>query len=100
MSFIQLTITALVVCAALGLIMALAWLVQQKSGNAGWVDVSWSFGVGAVAFVAALLPLHRQWPQWRQIYRLHSSLHPGVCDLAFTSLDELAPPRMTRDIAT
>ena len=67
MSFIQLTITALVVCAALGLIMTLAWLVQQKTGNAGWVDVSWSFGVGAVAFVAALLPLHQQWPQWRQL---------------------------------
>jgi steroid 5-alpha reductase family enzyme len=66
-SFIQLTITALVVCAALGLIMTLAWLVEQKSGNAGWVDVSWSFGVGAVAFVAALLPLHHQWPQWRQL---------------------------------
>jgi steroid 5-alpha reductase family enzyme len=67
-SFIQLMITALVVCAALGLIMTLAWLVEQKSGNAGWVDVSWSFGVGAVASIAALLPLHGTWPHWRQIF--------------------------------
>jgi len=66
-SFIELTLTALVVCAALGLIMALAWLVEQKSGNAGWVDVSWSFGVGAVASIAALLPLHGTWPHWRQL---------------------------------
>ena len=99
MSFIQLTITALVVCAALSSIMTLAWLVQQRTGNAGWVDVSWSFGVGAVAFVAALLPLHSG-GRTGDRYRLQSSLHPGACDLAFTSLDELAPPRMIRDIAT
>ena len=67
MSFIELTLTALVVCAALGAIMALAWYVQQKSGNAGWVDVSWSFGVGWVAFVAALLPWQTEWPHWRQL---------------------------------
>jgi steroid 5-alpha reductase family enzyme len=66
-SFIELALTALVVCAVLGAIMALAWYVQQKSGNACWVDVSWSFGVGAVAFVAALLPWQTEWPHWRQL---------------------------------
>jgi steroid 5-alpha reductase family enzyme len=66
-SFIELALTALVVCAALCAIMAFAWYVQQKSGNAGWVDVSWSFGVGAVAFVAALLPWQTEWPHWRQL---------------------------------
>jgi steroid 5-alpha reductase family enzyme len=67
-SFIQLAINALVVCAALSLVMTLAWLVQQRTGNAGWVDVSWSFGVGAVAAAAALLPWHKDWPHWRQIF--------------------------------
>ncbi len=60
----------MLVCAAaaLGSVMALAWRVQQTSGNSGWVDVSWTFGVGGVAFLAALAPLRQDlWPAWRQI---------------------------------
>ncbi len=64
MSLIQLAITALFVWAALSLIMTLAWLAQQKTGNSGWVDVSWSLGVGVTAVFAALLPIP---PHWRQI---------------------------------
>lgn len=47
--------------------MALAWFIQQKSGNSGWVDVSWSLSVGTVAFFVALLPLDTDWPHWRQL---------------------------------
>ena len=47
--------------------MALAWLVQRKTGNSGWVDVSWSLGVGVVSFLFALLPMHSGWPHWRQL---------------------------------
>lgn len=67
MSFTELTIAALVIGAALCSIMAGAWLVQQKAGHSGWIDVSWSLGVGAVASGAALLPLHQHWPHWRQL---------------------------------
>ena len=42
---------------ALSLIMIGAWWAQRRTGNTGWNDVSWSFGVGATAFVAALIPV-------------------------------------------
>jgi steroid 5-alpha reductase family enzyme len=66
-SLIQLAITALCVYAASSLIMALAWLAQQKSGNSGWADVSWSLGVGVTASFAVLVPLQHGWLHWRQI---------------------------------
>lgn len=47
--------------------MALAWLVQRRTGNSGWVDVSWSLGVGVVSFLVALLPMQSDWPHWRQL---------------------------------
>ena len=67
MSFIQLTLCAVFVAAALSLIMASAWYVQQKSGKTGWVDVTWSLGVGGIAFIAAAWPLGQAWSHWRQI---------------------------------
>lgn len=42
---------------ALSLLMALAWLVQQRSGNSGWVDAIWSYATGLVGAGAALWPL-------------------------------------------
>lgn len=42
---------------ALSAIMASAWVVQQKTGNSGWVDTIWTFGLGLVAIVAALAPI-------------------------------------------
>lgn len=61
------TVAALAAGASLSAIMALAWVIQQRSGNSGWVDVSWSLGVGSVAFLAALYPMHAGWPHWRQL---------------------------------
>jgi steroid 5-alpha reductase family enzyme len=66
-SFFQLLITALGLSATLAAIMALAWHIQRTSGNSGWVDVTWSLGVGGVAFVAAAWPGELGWPHWRQI---------------------------------
>ncbi|MDQ2083067.1 DUF1295 domain-containing protein [Xanthobacteraceae bacterium Astr-EGSB] len=43
--------------AALSAIMATAWRLQQRTGNSGWVDTIWSFGTGAVAVGAALVPV-------------------------------------------
>ena len=52
--------------ATMSVIMALAWFVQRRTGNSGWVDVTWSLGVGVVSFLVALLPMHSDWPHWRQ----------------------------------
>src|ERR1700757_4248313 len=52
---------------ALSILMALAWLVQQRTGNSGWVDTIWTFAVGLVGAGGALWPLAgsssnaRQW---------------------------------------
>ncbi len=32
--------------------MAIAWLIQQKTGNSGWVDTIWSAATGGVALIA------------------------------------------------
>jgi steroid 5-alpha reductase family enzyme len=80
MSLLQLAIMSGCVVFALITVMAAAWRMQEASGNSGWVDVSWTFGVGGVAFLAALAPLAQEaaeeaaqgaapepWPHWRQI---------------------------------
>jgi steroid 5-alpha reductase family enzyme len=64
---VQLTIATFFVSSALISIMALAWYFQQKNGNSGWVDVSWSLGVGAIASIAAAWPFDENSPHWRQI---------------------------------
>jgi steroid 5-alpha reductase family enzyme len=37
--------------------MAAAWWFQRRLGNAGWVDVFWTFATGGVAVLGALWPL-------------------------------------------
>ena len=52
---------------ALGLcaVMTVAWWIQQCSGKSGLVDACWTFGVGASAIVAALLPLSARYRRAR-----------------------------------
>ena len=60
--------TVLATGAALPAIMACVWKVQRRTGNSGWIDVFWTFGVGASACALALLPIEeREWPQTRQL---------------------------------
>jgi steroid 5-alpha reductase family enzyme len=66
-TLIQFTIATIFVAAALSSIMALAWFVHRKTGNSGWIDVTWSLGVGGVAFIATAWPLGQSWPHWRQM---------------------------------
>ena len=40
----------------LSLVMAGAWALQRATGNSGWVDVVWSFGLGGAGLVLALTP--------------------------------------------
>jgi len=58
---------ALVVIAlSLSVLMALAWLVQQRTGNSGWVDTIWTFSVGLVGVGGALWPVMGAAPNARQ----------------------------------
>lgn len=68
MILVDLTATALVAAVALSAIMTGAWWIQRKTGNTGWIDVFWTFGLGGTASAAALLPLTEgTWPRLRQL---------------------------------
>jgi steroid 5-alpha reductase family enzyme len=43
-------------------LMALAWMIQQRTGNSGWVDTIWTCSVGLVGAVAAIWPLDGDLP--------------------------------------
>ena len=40
--------------AALCALMTAAWVIQQRTGNSGWVDTIWTFTTGLVGIAAAL----------------------------------------------
>ena len=67
--------------------MAVAWIVQQRTGNSGWVDTIWTFSVGLVGAVAALWPFSAEapcrrgngwWRRWSRPGRCASALHIAV----------------------
>ena len=33
-----------------------AWLVERRTGNSGWIDSIWTFGLGTAGMVGSLLP--------------------------------------------
>ena len=41
----------------LSLILMLAWGIQKRTGNSGWVDVTWTYGLGLGSAFVALWPL-------------------------------------------
>lgn len=42
---------------ALSLAMTLAWIVEQRTQNSGWIDTVWTFGLGSIGIASALIPL-------------------------------------------
>lgn len=53
---------------ALVLAMSAAWVIQRRAANVGWVDVVWSFAMGAAGVVYALAPAPGiAWPGPRQL---------------------------------
>ena len=46
--------------------MAGAWIVQQRTGNSGWVDTIWTFSLGIVGVGCALWPIAGSPPNPRQ----------------------------------
>jgi len=57
MTAVQFLVALGAIVVALSVIMAGAWLVQQRTGNSGWVDTIWTFGLGVTGLVTALFPL-------------------------------------------
>ncbi len=41
---------------AMALIMTVAWALQRRTQNSGWIDMVWTFGLGAVGVTSALIP--------------------------------------------
>ena len=71
---------------SLSALMAGAWVVQQRTGNSGWVDTIWTFSVGLVGAASALWPVAGSAPNARQwlvaalvtIWSLRLGLHIAV----------------------
>src|SRR5882757_3191610 len=51
---------------SLSVLMAGAFLVQQRTGNSGWVDTIWTFSLGLTGAGSALWPIAGQAPTIRQ----------------------------------
>src|SRR5487761_1940503 len=51
---------------SLSLLMAGAWMVQQRTGNSGWIDTIWTFSLGLVGAGSALWPVADAAPNARQ----------------------------------
>jgi steroid 5-alpha reductase family enzyme len=66
MSLSTLFLVLLAQWAALASVMTGAWAVQRRSGNAGYIDAVWTFGLGLVGIVSALAPLDGREPGGRQ----------------------------------
>src|SRR6201988_588484 len=54
------------IAASLSILMAGAWVVQQRTGNSGWVDTIWTFSLGLVGAISALWPIEASPPNARQ----------------------------------
>jgi steroid 5-alpha reductase family enzyme len=55
-SVYQFVIAVITIAAALSVIMTGAWLAWRGTRNSGWVDATWTFGLGAVGCIGALGP--------------------------------------------
>lgn len=68
--FLSLALLSVLIVAAVAFsfVMSIATAVERRTGNAGWVDSFWTFGLGAVCAGAALAPLGFEgWPAARQL---------------------------------
>src|SRR6478672_4416161 len=54
------------IAVSLSVLMAGAWLVQQRTGNSGWVDTIWTYSLGLVGAGSALWPIGGAAPNARQ----------------------------------
>lgn len=62
----QLLVALIAIAVALAVLMAGAWVIQQRTGNSGWVDTIWTFSLGLVGAGSALWPIAGAAPNARQ----------------------------------
>ena len=55
-----------VIAVSLSVLMGIAWVAQQRTGNSGWVDTIWTFAVGLTGAGSALWPVAGEMPNPRQ----------------------------------
>lgn len=56
----------LAIALSLAVLMAIAGMAQQRTGNSGWVDTIWTFSVGLSGAGSALWPVGGSAPNARQ----------------------------------
>ena len=57
---VQFFIGLVIIACALSLAMSLAWAIEQRTKNSGWIDTVWTFGLGSIGVASALIPLPTQ----------------------------------------
>ncbi len=62
MTVLQFSVELIAIAVALSAVMSLGWAAEQRSGNSGWIDTVWTFGLGFVGIGAALFPLAAEVP--------------------------------------
>lgn len=67
MTVLQFVIGLAAIATGLSLIMSLAWVIQQRTGNSGWVDTLWTIGVSGAGLISALVPLSGNGTSARQM---------------------------------
>jgi steroid 5-alpha reductase family enzyme len=80
------------IAVSLAILMAFAWVVQQRTGNSGWVDTIWTFSLGLVGAGSALWPVEGAAPNIRQwlvaalvaIWSLRLGVHIAIRTAAIT----------------
>jgi len=83
----------------LAVVMSAAWVVQRRTGQGGWADAFWSFGLGLAGVGVALFPLDGSSPSARQwlvavligLWGLRLGLH-----IAHRAAREAEDPRYAR----
>jgi steroid 5-alpha reductase family enzyme len=86
MSVAHLLTALLVLGVSFSLVMTLAWAVEELTGNSGWIDTVWTFGLGLVGAASAVLPIGGADNSFRRwlvavmivIWALRLGLHIGV----------------------
>jgi steroid 5-alpha reductase family enzyme len=53
----SLVLLVVLLAVALAGVMAAAWALAVRTGQSGWADAFWSYGIGASGIVAALVPI-------------------------------------------
>jgi len=56
LTFASFLAALLFVAVAMSTTMQLATRIERRTGNSGWIDVVWTFGLGATGVIGALLP--------------------------------------------